>query len=142
MHPASDLEFAVPLIHENLSQFSASAQVPAYLQVEAGGYGAGCSNDLPGSPADPTYDNPTYTIYDPASGTLSGDVPLPILADAWPINLYPYLVVLPHSGRPSLCYLCYMLRSVRTIMASVAEASSFCNLCKWHMGFLFCASAA
>ncbi|KAK9859825.1 hypothetical protein WJX84_003157 [Apatococcus fuscideae] len=67
-------------------------------QVEAGGYAAGCSNNLPGSPADPTYDNPTYTIYDPASGTLSGDVPLPILADAWPINLYPYLTVLPQSG--------------------------------------------
>lgn len=68
------------------------------MQVEAGGYAAGCSNNLPGSPADPTYDNPTYTIYDPASGTLSGDVPLPILADAWPINLYPYLTILPQTG--------------------------------------------
>ena len=62
------------------------------LQAEGGGYAAGCS--IP----DPSINNPTYIIYNPTSNTLAGDVPFAPLAAAWPINLYPFLAVLPNSG--------------------------------------------
>ncbi|KAK9863598.1 hypothetical protein WJX84_001727 [Apatococcus fuscideae] len=67
-------------------------------QVEAGGYSPGCTSNVAGSFSDPSYDNPTFTMYDPAAETLTKDVPLQILSDAWPINLYPYLGLLPHTG--------------------------------------------
>ena len=62
------------------------------MQDEAGGYGPGCS--VP----DAGIDNPTYITYDPSSNTLAGDVPFAPLAAAWPINLYPFVAVLPNSG--------------------------------------------
>ncbi|KAK9863993.1 hypothetical protein WJX84_007490 [Apatococcus fuscideae] len=61
-------------------------------QAEGGGYGGGCS--IP----DNSIDNPSYIIYNPISNSLSGDVPFAPLAAAWPINLYPFVAVLPNSG--------------------------------------------
>ena len=62
------------------------------VQAEGGGYGGGCS--IP----DNSIDNPSYIIYNPTSNSLSGDVPFAPLAAAWPINLYPFVAVLPNSG--------------------------------------------
>ena len=46
----------------------------------------------------PIPDNPTYTVYDPPSNTLSDDFQFPLLSVTWPFNLYPFLAVLPGSG--------------------------------------------
>ena len=40
-------------------------------------------------------DNPSFAIYDVASNTISPSLALTILLEAWPINLYPKLWVLP-----------------------------------------------
>lgn len=63
------------------------------LQAEGGGY----SDNNCGVP-DPSIDNPTYIIYNPTANTLSNDINFPLLAAAWPVNLFPFLAVLPYTG--------------------------------------------
>ncbi len=62
------------------------------MQVETIGYGSGCS--VP----DPSISNPTYIIYNPTANTLTPDIQLPPLANAWPLALFPFMAVLPFTG--------------------------------------------
>ena len=41
---------------------------------------------------------PLLQIFDATSGSISAPVTLPILSRSWPVNLYPYLFVLPQTG--------------------------------------------
>ena len=62
------------------------------MQAESDGYAANC-----GIP-DPSVDNPTYIIYNPSTNALSNDINFPLLANAWPVNLFPFLAILPYTG--------------------------------------------
>lgn len=54
-----------------------------------------CVPNAGGSVGDPYYDNPSFTIYNVTSNTLTPSLTLTILLEAFPINLYPYLFVMP-----------------------------------------------
>ena len=58
-------------------------------------YGAQCVPNTGAVPADPYYDNPTYQIFDSSTYELSPPLTLTILLESWPINTYPFVVVLP-----------------------------------------------
>lgn len=62
------------------------------MQAEGGGYNGGCN--IP----DTSIDNPTYIFYNPTTNSVSQDVQFQPLVAAWPINLYPFLTILPYSG--------------------------------------------
>ncbi|KAL0050698.1 hypothetical protein WJX82_005338 [Trebouxia sp. C0006] len=55
--------------------------------AEGGGYGS-----------DSALNEPTYQLYNMADGVYTDPVDLPILTRTWPINLYPYMAVLPVTG--------------------------------------------
>lgn len=55
--------------------------------AEGGGYGS-----------DSALNEPSYQLYNAASGVITDPVNLPILTRTWPINLYPYMSVLPVTG--------------------------------------------
>lgn len=55
--------------------------------AEGGGYGS-----------DSALNEPTYQLYNLADGVYTDPVDLPILTRTWPINLYPYMTVLPVTG--------------------------------------------
>ncbi|DBB11708.1 TPA: hypothetical protein ACH3X3_005878 [Trebouxia sp. C0006] len=48
-----------------------------------------------GSSGDPYWDNPSFTIYNVTSNSLTPSLTLTILLEAYPINLYPYLFLMP-----------------------------------------------
>lgn len=54
-----------------------------------------CSPNLGAAPADPYYDNPSYSILNSGNFSQSPSLTLTILLEAWPINGYPYAVQLP-----------------------------------------------
>lgn len=54
-----------------------------------------CVANAGGSPGDAYWDNPSYTIYDVSDNSFIPSLTLTILLEAWPINLLPYLWVLP-----------------------------------------------
>ncbi|KAK9834801.1 hypothetical protein WJX74_010970 [Apatococcus lobatus] len=62
------------------------------VQAEGGGYAGGCNSP------DASINNPTYIIYNPTTNALSNDIQFQPLVTAWPINLYPFLTILPYSG--------------------------------------------
>lgn len=55
--------------------------------AEGGGYGS-----------DSALNEPTYQLFDATTGVITDPVNLPILTRTWPINLYPYMAVLPVTG--------------------------------------------
>lgn len=55
--------------------------------AEGGGYGS-----------DSSLNEPTYQLYNSASGVITDPATLPILTRTWPVNLYPYMTVLPVTG--------------------------------------------
>ena len=63
----------------------------------------------------------TYEIYDPVANTLTPALTLTILLDAYPINLYPYLWVLPTgstlilAGEPTLSFCMSLCQSAHSI---------------------------
>ena len=57
-------------------------------------YGSQCIPNSGAVPADPYYDNPTYQIFYTNNYTLSNPLTLTILLESWPINTYPFVVVL------------------------------------------------
>ena len=48
--------------------------------------------------ADPTYDNPSFNIFYPQNYSQSASLTLTILLQSWPINSYPYAILLPSSS--------------------------------------------
>ena len=54
-----------------------------------------CSSNVGGSINDPSYDDPTYLIFNTTDFSLSPALTLTILLEAWPISSYPYVVQLP-----------------------------------------------
>ncbi|KAA6429021.1 MAG: hypothetical protein FRX49_01131, partial [Trebouxia sp. A1-2] len=54
-----------------------------------------CSPNLGGSVADPDYDNPSFSIFNPGNYSQSPSLTLALLLEAWPVNSYPYVVQLP-----------------------------------------------
>ena len=74
-----------------------------------------CSSNAGGSFADPTTDNPSYSIFFPENNTYSPALTLTILLEAWPISLYPFVNVLPSgstlviAGRDTADGLCLLL---------------------------------
>ncbi|DBB01553.1 TPA: hypothetical protein ACH3X1_000201 [Trebouxia sp. C0004] len=55
--------------------------------AEGGGYGS-----------DSALNEPTYQLYNMADGVYTDPLDLPILTRTWPVNLYPYMAVLPVTG--------------------------------------------
>ena len=54
-----------------------------------------CDPNLGGSVADPTYDNPSYNIFYTGNHSQTPSLTLTILLRSWPINSYPYAILLP-----------------------------------------------
>lgn len=73
-------------------RFSCGACGLLHLQAEGGGYAGGCN--IP----DASINNPTYIFYNPTTNLVSQDVQFQPLVAAWPLNLYPFLTILPYSG--------------------------------------------
>ncbi|KAK9791838.1 hypothetical protein WJX73_007086 [Symbiochloris irregularis] len=54
-----------------------------------------CAANQGGGFSDPHQNNPTYQVYYPGNNTLSPALALTILLESWPVNTYPFAVVLP-----------------------------------------------
>lgn len=54
-----------------------------------------CRLNLGGSPADPYYDNPSYSLLNSGNFSQSPSLTLSIFLEAWPFTEYPYAVLLP-----------------------------------------------